>query len=146
MSKGNNARDKIAQPLSQAQELISEAMALLGDDTPAAAEKQKKPTAKKSSGDLDFTTPIRPFVKRHAAGMNGAAKFTLLVAHLVQGDESETISLSDVEGQWNKMTNRTLLGMKYNRLYSSEANNNDWVHAPAKGVYQLRPSWRDILG
>jgi hypothetical protein len=64
----------------------------------------------------------------------------------VQGDESETISLSDVEGQWNKMTNRTLLGMKFNRLYSSEAKNNDWVHAPAKGVYQLRPSWRDILG
>jgi hypothetical protein len=121
-------------------------MALLGGDTLPAAEKQKKPTAKKLSGDLDFTTPIRPFVKRHAAGMNGAGKFTLLVAHFVRGDESKTILLSDAETQWNKMTDRTLLGMKFNRLYSSEAKNNDWVHAPAKGVYQLRPSWREILG
>jgi len=146
MSKGNSARDKIAERLGQAQELISEAMALLGNDTPAAVEKQKKPTAKKSSGNLDFTTPIRPFVKLHAAGMNGAAKFTLLVARLEEGDESKSIPLSDVEDQWNKMTDRTLLGMKFNRLYTSEAKNNDWVHAPAKGVYPLRPSWREILG
>lgn len=146
MSKGNSVRDKIVQRLSQAQELIAEVLALLGDDTPAAAEKQKKATAKKPSSNPDFTMPIRPFVKSHASGMNGAAKFTLLVAHLVQGDESKTIPLSDVEGEWNKMTDRTLLGMKFNRLYSSEAKNNDWVHAPAKGVYQLRPSWRKILG
>lgn len=143
MSKGSSPRKKIAQRLSQAQELISEAMALLDDDLPAAPEKL---TVKKVPGDLDFTTPIRPFVKRHAASMNGAAKFTLLVAYLVQGDESKTIPLSDVEGRWNKMTDRTLLGMKFNRLYCSEAKNNDWVHAPAKGVYHLRPSWREILG
>ena len=149
MSKGNSgARDKIAQRLRQAHELISEAMDLLGDDLSISAptEKQKKSTAKKPSRDLDFNTPIRPFVKRHAAGLNGAAKFTLLVAHLAQGDESKTISLSDVEGQWNKMTDRALLGMKFNRLYTSEAKNNDWVHAPAKGMYQLRPSWQEILG
>jgi len=144
MSRGNNARDKIAERLSQAQELISEAMVLLHHEAPAAAEKQKA-TKKKSSGGLDFTMPIRPFVKRHAAGMNGAAKFTLLVARLVEGDESKTIPLSEVEDTWNKMTDRILLGMKFNRLYTSEAKNNDWVHAPAKGVYQLRTAWREIL-
>lgn len=145
MSKGNSAREKITQRLREVQKLISEAIALLSDDLPVAAERPKKPTAKNMASDLDFTTPIRPFVKRHAIGMNGAAKFTLLVAHLVKGDQSKSIALSDVEGHWNKMTDKTLLGMKFNRLYSSQAKNNDWVHASAKGVYQLRPSWREIL-
>ena len=57
----------------------------------------------------------------------GNNAFTLLVARLVEGDESKTIPLSEVEDTWNKMTDRILLGMKFNRLYTSEAKNNDWV-------------------
>lgn len=145
MSKGNNAREQIAQRLNQVQELISEVVELLGDGIRVPAKKPKRFTGKKTSSDLDFTMPMRPFVKRHVSGMNGAAKFTLLVAYLVKGEESKTAALSDVEGHWNKMTDKSLLGMKFNRLYSSEAKNNDWVHAPAKGAYQLRPSWKEIF-
>lgn len=145
MSKGSNAGDKVAARLSQAQALISEAMALLGSDAPASAAKPTKTIAKEAAGAPDFTMPVRPFVKRHVANMNGARKFALLVAHLAQGNESKTIQLSNVEGLWNKMTDKSLLGMKFNRLYSSEAKNNDWVHSPAKGIYHLRPAWKEIF-
>jgi len=145
MSKGNSAQARVAQRLSKAQELISEALALLDEESPTVAEKAKRATAKTSPRDLDFTTPIRPFVKRHAGSMAGAAKFALVVAYLVRGDENKTVPLSEVEDRWNKMTDKSLLGMKFNRLYTSQAKNNDWVHSPTKGQYQLRPSWREIL-
>jgi hypothetical protein len=145
MSKGSNTHGKIAARLSQAQALISEAMSLLGSDAPAPAAKPAKTVAQKATGAPDFTMPIRPFVKRHAADMNGARKFALLVAHLAQGDESKAVQLSDVESSWNKMTDKSLLGMKFNRLYSSEAKNNDWVHSPTKGIYHLRPAWKEIF-
>jgi hypothetical protein len=146
MSKGNSANAQIAQRLSQAQELIAEVLVLFANDgSGAAAAKTKKVRPKKFAGTPDFSMPIRPFVKGHAAGMNGAKKFVLLLAHLAQGDESKTVPLSDIQGQWNKMTDKSLLGMKFNRLYTNEAKNNDWVHTPAKAEYQLRPNWKEIF-
>jgi hypothetical protein len=145
MSKGNSADVQIAQRLSQAQELIAEVLALLANDGSGTDAKKKKARPKKFAGAPDFSMPIRPFVKRHAAGMNGAKKFVLLLAHLAQGDESKTVPLSDVESQWNKMTDKSLLGMKFNRLYTNEAKNNDWVHTPAKAEYRLRPNWKEIF-
>ena len=147
MSKGNSAHSAASERLKQAQELISEAMALLGDAgaKPTPVSKAPKAAEKKAAGDPDFTTPIRPFVKQHAVGMNGARKFALLVAYLAQGDEKNAIPLGDVKGHWNKMTDKSLLGMKFNRLYTNEAKNNDWVNSPAKGVYHLRPKWKAIF-
>ena len=145
MSKGNSARNKIAARLSQAQALISEAMALLGDDPLAAPSKAKKPTAKKTAGVLDFSMDIRPSVKRHASSMSGTKKFVLLVARLTQGDESKTARLSDVKGHWNRMTDKTLLGMAFNLKYTNDAKNNNWVRTPTKGEYQLGSDWKEIL-
>jgi len=145
MSKGNSAHDKIVARLSQAQALILEAMTLLGSDAAAPKVKPSKTTAKKTAGSFDFTTPIRPFVKRHASKMSGPKKFVLLVSYLTQGDESKTVRLSDVTAEWNKMTDKSLLGMKFNLFYTNEAKNNNWVRTPAKGAYQLGSDWKEIF-
>jgi hypothetical protein len=147
MSNENSAQEKVAECLKQAGDLISEALTLLSEKAvkpSVAAPKVKKPD-KRKTGDPDFSTPIRPFVKQNANGMNGARKFTLLVAYLSQGDLTKSVALSDIESHWNKMTDKNLLGVKFNRLYTSQAKNEDWVHSPGKGVYQLRPAWKAVF-
>lgn len=96
-------------------------------------------------GALDFTMPIRPFVKKYAVGMNGAQKFTLLLAFLTKGDTSKTVALSDIEAQWNKMTGKGLLGIRFNRFHPAQARDNDWASTKKAGAYRLRPSWKAIL-
>ena len=77
--------------------------------------------------------------------MNGAKKFTLLIAYLTKGDSSKTVPLSEIESHWNRMKSKRLLGMKFNRLYTSQARENDWVSAEKTGTYRLRPSWKAIF-
>ncbi len=94
---------------------------------------------------LDFTMSLRPFVKKYSDAMNGAKKFTLLLAYLTKGDVTKTVALSEIETQWNKMTGKELLGMRFNRLYSSQARDNDWASTEKAGAYRLRPSWKGIF-
>jgi len=93
----------------------------------------------------DFTMPIRPFVKKYAKGMSGPKKFTLILAYMVKGDKSIQISLESIKNSWDKMTSGSLLGMKFNRFYSGQAKDNDWVESKKSGNYNLRPSWMDIF-
>ncbi|MCF8478315.1 MAG: hypothetical protein K9G60_14905 [Pseudolabrys sp.] len=148
MSKENNANRDLVLQIKSARDALDAALAIL---TGTSVHPRKKQTAKTErpsrlhSGALDFTMPIRAFVKKYSGGMNGAKKFTLLVAYLCGGDLSKTVNLADVEAQWNRMTAKGLLGMKFNRLYSSEARDNDWAAAAKTGVYSLRPSWKAIF-
>lgn len=89
--------------------------------------------------------PLRPFVKKYSAGMNGSKKFTLVLAYLAKGDTSKAVTLSEIEAQWNRMTGRGLLGLNFNRLYTSQARDNDWASTEKSGVYHLRPSWKEIF-
>jgi hypothetical protein len=73
------------------------------------------------SKDIDFSMPIRAFVKKHALGMSGPKKFTLLIAYLSKGDSRERVALVDVKKQWNKMSAKSLLAMKFNGFYTSQA-------------------------
>jgi hypothetical protein len=50
-----------------------------------------------------------------------------------------------VESQWNKMKGKGLLGMSFNRLYTSQARENDWASTEKAGTYRLRPSWKAIF-
>ena len=94
---------------------------------------------------VDLNIPIRPFIKKHAKGMSGPKKFTLLLAKLAKGDLKAEIALSEIERNWNKMRSTSLMGMNFNRFYPIQAKNNDWVDSARKGFYKLRPSWRQIF-
>lgn len=89
--------------------------------------------------------PIRPFVKRYGARLNGQQKFTLLVAFLAGGDINKKVPLEEIEKEWNRMTGKGLLGMKFNRFYTGRAKENDWVNTEKTGLYHLRPSWKAIF-
>lgn len=97
------------------------------------------------SKTIDFSIPIRAFIRKHAMGMSGPRKFTLLVAHLTKGDANKKISLTEVKKQWNRMKSKGLLGMKFNGFYTAEARENDWVATEKTGSYHLRPSWNKIF-
>lgn len=90
----------------------------------------------------DLTLPIRAFVKRHARGLSGSRKFTLLVAHLSAGDVHKEVSASSIEKQWNRMTG--LLG-DFNAAHSTRAKDEGWVDSPKKGMYKLRSGWEGSL-
>ena len=144
MSKENNTTE-LAQHIKTARDALDAALRILN----VASEPAKKAKAAKgtptNTGPLDFTMSLRAFVKKHSARLNGAKKFTLLLAYLSKGDTSKTVELADIESQWNKMTSKSLLGMKFNRLYTSESRENDWSSTEKAGLYRLRPSWKAIF-
>jgi len=144
-SRGGSS--ELIRLVEQARGLLDQALALAKKGDPVKAPRKtptQKPSAHKRT-DADFTTPIRAFVKRFSPGMNGARKFTLLVAYMAQGDDTKRVALGDVEKKWNSMKASNLLGMKFNRRYSSQAKENDWVNTEKTGVYYLRPSWKEIF-
>lgn len=96
-----------------------------------------------SSEDVDFSVPARPFMKTFV-GLSGAKKFVLLVAWLVKGDLEKQVALSDVESLWASMAG--MLGVKFNRKFSSDAKDFDWVQSKKTGFYNLRPHWKHALG
>ena len=148
MRKGNSTDQELTRHLQTARDAIDTALRLLNSGVPQSRQPRATKTSRAAPtnpGPLDFTMPLRAFVKKYSGGLNGAKKFTLLLAYLSKGDTSKTVQLSDIEAQWNKMKAKGLLGMKFNRLYSSEARENDWASTETNGVYRLRPSWKVIL-
>lgn len=147
MSKGNNAAARAL--IEKAQGLLEQALGMLGSEgaTPAKPRKAKAasaPAAASITADVDFDTPFRAFVKRHAGDMSGARKFTLLIAYIAKGDVKKSVDLAEIKQHWNKVTAKGLLGMSFNPKYTSEAKEHDWVNASA-GAYVLRPNWRGIF-
>lgn len=139
-------KNELLQKLNQACDLIIECLEGLGKNGERASIKAVRSGGKKR-GDLlvgvDFEKPIRPFVKEYVKDKSGPKKFTLLVAYLTKGDVSQSVLLSEVKKQWNKM--KSLLGGDFNRFYSSQARDKDWVYSPKQGLYTLRPKWKDAL-
>jgi hypothetical protein len=95
-----------------------------------------------SSVRVNFSTPMRAFVKAHSRTLSGPKKFALLVAYLSKNDPGKTVPLTDIEGSWKKMTG--LLG-KFNPAHSTRAKDNGWVDSPKQGVYVIVPGWEVIL-
>jgi hypothetical protein len=148
MSKGNNNPQELINRIEEARSALDQALTLLQADSKLSKQtktpKISRATPPKANA-LDFTMPIRPFVKKYSIGMTGAQKFTLLLAFLTKGDTTKTISLADIEAQWNKMTSKGLLGMNFNRFHTAQARDNDWVVTEKAGTYHLRPSWKVIF-
>lgn len=92
---------------------------------------------------LSFNTNRLAFMKKHARGLSGRQKFTLLLAHLGKRDISQQVSSAEVEKHWNKM--KVVLGGKYNGVYANRAKAEGWVETPKHGVYTLSAFWKDSL-
>jgi hypothetical protein len=138
---GNDIRDK----LLKIKALIDQCLSDLESVKPSRKAKSSERTQSVANTQVDLEVPIRPFVKKHAKGMSGPKKFTLLLARLAKGDLKAEIALSEIERNWNKMRSSSLMGMNFNRFYPIEAKNNDWVDSGRKGFYKLRPTWRRIF-
>jgi hypothetical protein len=92
---------------------------------------------------LILSKPIRPFVKSYSKNLSGSKKFVLLVAWLAKGDLKKQIPLSEIKKRWGQMT--AILEMEFNLFFTGDAKDKDWVETKSKGLYSLRPGWRDIL-
>jgi len=104
----------------------------------------RRPKPDLSHGVLDFSTPIRPFVKRHATtAMSGPRKLTLLIARLADGKTDVSVYRAEVERSWSKMEG--LLGGPYNGAYDTRARDQGWIYSPKAGVFALRPGWEAVL-
>jgi hypothetical protein len=110
----------------------------------AARDEPRKPVRSAKSAELDFSLPIRPFMKRYAKGVSGPRKFAILVAHLAKGDLETEVAFKDVEKQWNKMTQ--LMDGRFNSAHASRAKDNGWVDSPRHGIYKLLSGWSGAVG
>lgn len=150
MQRGNsNANSDLIAQLERIKELLEASidLARTGNSRRIVARKRgSRSEAKKGTSErIDFSKPIRPFIKQHAGGLSGPKKFTLVLAYLAGGDAGKKVALEDIHTCWSRMTARGLLGMKFNRFYSATAKDNDWVNTEKNGLYHLRPSWKDIF-
>ena len=83
-------------------------------------------------------------MNKYARNLNGTGKFVLLLAYLAHGDKKKEISLSKIDGSWNRMIG--LLGMRFNTKYPVEAKDNGWVNSKKRGLYILTDTWEEIFG
>jgi hypothetical protein len=119
------------------------------DLSPAAgAGKRRRRAArevrpKKIEAKVNFSAPIRAFVKQHGRGLGGPQRFALLVAYLSKGQVQKQVALAEIEQHWNKM--KSLLDGELNRAHSTRAKEHGWVDSPARGVYVLLPDWKGIF-
>lgn len=141
-------RDKLISSLQQITILAEECLKHLGNSANPRqlAKKSSSGTRPASSVSIDFDKPLRPFIKQHAGGLSGPKKFVLLLSRLVKGDLKKEVALEVVQGQWNKMKAKSLLGLTFNRFYPAQAKENDWVETNKQGFYNLRPNWKQALG
>lgn len=93
--------------------------------------------------ELDFSLPLRPFMKRYAAGASGPKKFAILVARMAKGDLKAEVAFSEIEKQWNKM--KQLMDGAFNGAHATRAKDHGWVDSPKHGVYKLLGDWRGAL-
>jgi len=93
---------------------------------------------------LDFSLPERAFIKRHAKGLKGPQKLTVLVARLANGKTGEAVSFKAIEKAWNRMTEP--MGGKFNAAYTTRAKERGWLSSPKTAFYALRSGWEEALG
>lgn len=98
-----------------------------------------------SNGQFDWSLNERAFVNKYVGSLtSGTEKFVLILAYLAKGDEQSEISIKEIQLLWSKMTASSLLGIKYNGKYPTEAKTRGWVNSSKPGVYQLAYGWHEI--
>ena len=146
-NKPTNHKDLLTK-LHHARALLDGCIAELSGGRSRKPKKKLEPSPPGKSDalrNLDFEANERGFVKAHARGLSGPKKFVLLVAHLAKGKVGTEVEVKEVEKRWNKMTASNLLDGEFNTFYSTTAKENGWVNTKRKGIYFLRPQWREIF-
>jgi hypothetical protein len=95
-----------------------------------------------SSPKLDFASPVRFFMNKHAEGLNGQERFTLVLAYVTKGKLENEVKIKVIRDTWNGM--KGLLG-KFNTGYATWAKDKGWVDSPKQRVYVLLPGWMEIF-
>jgi hypothetical protein len=120
-------------------ELVRVAKSAKASKTVAKAHISPRPTTK-----LSFSLNSRAFMKKYAKGMSGSQKFTLLLAHLVQGKIGQEIAGERIASTWNRM--KEVLGSAYNAAHPTRAKAEGWIDSPKWGRYALSNSWNEAIG
>ncbi len=132
----------LASKLEQIKTLIEECLGSLDHARSPQSQAISTEHTDRETLEIDFDRPIRPFMKGFVA-LSGSRKFVLLLAWLAKGDLEKQIPLSEVQSQWDSMTG--MLKAKFNRKFSSEAKDFDWIDSRKTGMYNLRPNWKQAL-
>jgi hypothetical protein len=132
----------VASKLKQVKVLVDECLRSLDNQENHQTEAIPTETPNSVAQEIDFTRPIRPYMKTFV-DLSGSRKFVLLLAWLAKGDPEKQIPLADVQSQWDNMSG--MLKIKFNRKFSSEAREADWVDTRKSGLYNLRPNWTKVL-
>lgn len=140
------SQEKLQKKLEAIQALVNECLVDIGVDIKPATnpEKTSKNQQAKSAQSLNYGLNIRAFIKKYGSDLNGPQKFTLMIAYLAKGDSKKEVLLDNVTKAWNTMISKDLLGMTFNRAYTTWAKDNGWVDSPRKGVYTLGPLWEEM--
>lgn len=134
----------LTSKLKELKDIAEECLTIIGQahsDAPkgkAALNKKERSPAR-----LDFSKPVRPFMKTYSKNLSGPKKFVLLLAWLTKGDLKKQVLQSEIQRHWARMT--AILEMDFNRFFPANAKDRDWVEAKTKGLYNLRPSWSEAL-
>jgi hypothetical protein len=136
-------REKLISKLEELKTIAEECLTLLAGEPDPTLIQGRGTAAREQREALDFNKPIRPFMKSYYKNLGGSKKFVLLVAWLTKGDLKKQIALSEIKKQWGQMT--AILEMNFNLFFTGDAKDRDWVETKSKGLYNLRPAWRDVL-
>jgi len=136
-------REKLISKLKELRTVAEECLTLVAGETEPPLRYGQVTAAGEQREELDFGKPIRPFMRSYSKNLSGSKKFVLLVAWLAKGDLKKQIALSEIKKHWSQMT--AILEMKFNLFFTGDAKDRDWVETKSKGLYSLRPGWRDIL-
>ena len=131
--------DKLILTLRQIQALVNEALS----DAPTEHSKAARHKVLRVStvGQMSFETNVLAFMKKHAKGLSGPKKFTLLLARMAKGSLSVQVPYQNIDAQWNKM--RTVLG-ESNPAHGNRAKAAGWVDSE-KGRWKLTAVWKEVL-
>ena len=105
----------------------------------SAPRSQRRPTA----ASISFDAPVLAFMNKHARGLNGSQKFTLLLARLAKGNTTTEVSFQELAKRWNKM--KTVMGGPFNGAHANRARARGWVDTRKHGVYHLCKPWKESL-
>jgi hypothetical protein len=114
-------------------------------DPPAdlrAEESHEDAIVMPSDAQPDFAMPVRPFMKGFGE-LSGKSKFVLILAWIAKGKVGQPVELSKIQEVWDSMVG--LLGVTFNRYFTQQAKDLDWVETSQRGVYSLRPRWAEAL-
>jgi len=94
-------------------------------------------------GSIDFSLPLRAFVRTYAASSSsGATRLVVLLAFLAGGSDQADVAAEKVRSEWGRLTAH--LGA-FNRAHVTRAKDRAWMDSATSGQYRLGPRWREAF-